>query len=52
MKGRTVVAHAGIAVVSVPLDDLNIGVLRKESVSDFRLIANGIALGVVTILYG
>ena len=56
MERRTVVVHAGIAVVSVPLDNLYIGlyigVLRKESVGDFRLIADGIALGVVTVLYG
>ena len=51
MKGRTIVVHAGIAIVSVPLDNLDIGVLRKESVGDFRLIADGITLSVVAVLH-
>ena len=51
MKGRAVVVHAGIAVVSVPLDNLDIGVLRKESIGDFCLVTDGIALGVVAVLH-
>ena len=51
MECRTVVVHAGIAVVSVPLGNLDIGIFREESISDFRLIADGIALGVVTVLH-
>ena len=51
MKGRTVVVHTGIAVVSVPLNNLDIGVLRKESVGDFCLVADGVALGVVAVLH-
>ena len=52
MKGRTVVVHTGITVVGVSLDNLDIGVLRKESVSDFCLIADGIAFGIVAVLHG
>ena len=52
MKGRTAVVHAGITAVSVPLYNLDVGVLRKESVGDFRLVADGIALGVVAVLHG
>lgn len=51
MECRTVVVHAGIAVVSVPLNNLDIGVLRKESVGDFCLVADGVALGIVAVLH-
>ena len=51
MERRTIVVHTGITVVGVSLDNLDIGVLRKESVSDFCLIADGIALGIVAVLH-
>ena len=51
MKCRTVVVHTGIAIVSVPLDNLDVGVLRKESVDDFCLIADGISFGIVAVLH-
>ena len=51
MKGRTVVVHTGIAVVSIPIDDLDVGAFRKESVGDFCLVADGIALGIVAVLH-